>query len=637
MPTSSRARGKASASRPPSKRRRVTRRSANTASGSVEKADDPSTLVSKDMKEADPDLPNAEKALNKAVSDFKGEGKSSGRSKENVIDSIVNLLTESMILDLAECKRRIHQRAMSEKFSSENNGTLPRVATQQLQSVEGDKEKDGAKQPILGEERAGDEDADSNSTLSDYGLEEMHNADELLPRKPAPPPPKHLRRPSTQPQCERTKSTAKESSGSAPRNSTPDAVLQRVNNNSVLTPAPARKESVDNRNRNKECQAAISKDIVEEVLNEGIGEFELLDNIAQPLVPGKEYSLSPTMLPWWRTVESRMRQSELSTRDEDVLRAYILAAVQSCVQDSWKAQALRESYESDPSSPRGKAFLAVRSSLLMMERARHMGQCRTKWRPELIDELLHRRGLEWSNIEHDPSFSQFHGCDVCLGHRPATKRLQLSGSRYDSLNFWPTKNPVNILSTSEQEGGCLSVAVELGSETKLGLTPRKSSAAETDSEFWVDAQCLRKCLVFHELVHATFILAEDLRYLVEDVLRDGVLQLPTLRKTSREKRVTAMERLERHIFQAISNNKDFMERRIEHLVDIVHLGNIYFSAGDAEVLDSSGGPTTEDAVASSKIYDAPHELNDDEYGARLLKLESLTEKKLSGEAFAPFM
>lgn len=358
------------------------------------------------------------------------------------------------------------------------------------------------------------------------------------------------------------------------------------------------------------------------VLEEGLGDLNFTSNTLN--VSGRSHCQRPseqTKLPWWRKADLGEARSIRNLSVEDIFRGFILAVIRSSVYRSWTAEHLREQHLLNPSSVKGKAFLAISTGLHLMERARHMGQCRVKWKRQLIVELLARRDIEWSIVQGNPSFPHFVGCEACQKFRQATRRIRLAGPRYDSRNFWPNHNRISVLS-AKRRGNCIEVSAELNPEGRRFIREHNTANRE-ECELYVDAECLRKCLVFHEIVHSTAILAEDIRFLIEEELSDGVIKVTG--EDGGDDCVS--DCLEKYLVDILSQNTEFLSRRTAHFIDLVKLGDIYFSAIDAEVLDSGAGSKPEAMLKASKVYDAPIELDDDKYVDRVHMIESVTKKK----------
>lgn len=584
----------------------------------------------------DPDLLNVEQAILDVTEQRplrKGSPETDGH---DVCKHMANLLVDALMKDLAACKIRLLSNMLSsvKKTDAHNGSQKATVATVSR--------SDGERDKLVQKRRK--EPHSNTSTMSDYGLEQarmatkgVQNDDASVAWKRKAPfstskpkelmlPPKRAR---TSLPAEKPKHQAgeKEMSGSN-LNAIPGKGTPAESNNcrkaggSVGNGKPKGKFSKQNKESAEDEHEVTRTDGVRSAKSSK-EDMEMTEFQKRRLSPNR---------PWWRSVESRMSLSMRHVRDEDVLRGYVMTLIRSCVCESWKAEKLRESYDRNPASNQGRAFIAVSSSLLMMERARHVGQCRMRWGTEVVQELLQRRDIEWSAIEHDPTFRQFVGCEVCLAHRPATKLLKLKGAKYDSRDFWPTSSVVDVLSTSEGKG-VLSLAVELAPGCRPGQSAKND--IDDENEFWVDEQCLRKCLVFHELVHSTSILTEDIMYMVEDELRDGMVEIPRS-SDSCETGSSVLALLESHLVDVLSRNEDFMKRRIAHFIDIIRLGDVYFSTGDGEVLDSGGWMKTAGPTIASKLYDAPTELDDEPYGDRVRKLAALTESKISRYPFPAF-
>lgn len=366
------------------------------------------------------------------------------------------------------------------------------------------------------------------------------------------------------------------------------------------------------------------------VIKEGLEDLNLLPKArAKPSRSRGLRNSGHIGLPWWRTVRPGISRAIQQLNDEEAFRGLICAMIRSSLCESWSADNLREQYHQNPSSSRGRAFLAVTSSLLLMERAKHMGQCRLKWKRQLIVELSTRRDIEWSVVQGDLSFPHFVGCEACQKFRRATRRIRLAGPKYDSRDFWPSCGRISVLS-AKHGNDCIEVTAELDAGAKR--FPHENNVAnDTECELFVDAECLRKCLVFHELVHSTAILAEDIRLMIESELSDGTVKFV---RENEDVDKYISDCLARHLIDVLSQNTEFLKGRTTHFIDLVKLGNIYFSASDAEVLDSGAGIKSEVIPQASRIYDAPIELNDDEHIARVHNVESLTKKKSLITSFA---
>lgn len=318
-----------------------------------------------------------------------------------------------------------------------------------------------------------------------------------------------------------------------------------------------------------------------------------------------------TRLPWWRISGDNLERT--SKTEKQLLSTYVSAIIRTCLRETWNAETLRENYVRDPSSNKGQAFLAVHTSLQLFERARYIRECETRWRPELLRELMQRQEVDWSVLRQDKKFDQFAGCDACLGHRRATARLFLKGKRYDASDFWPGTSRLNVLSSQQVNDRKLSVSAELRGETTNDHLIR-IGANENEVEFWVDSNCLRKCLLFHELVHSTASIARDFRTTISTNLGRGAVELKLSSKDSSGNGLSVSERLERYLLRSALHDKEYVQNHVAHLTDIIRLGDVYFSSPDAEVLDS-GNPGKSVYVPS--IYDAPLDLGDEEYKQRI--------------------
>lgn len=577
----------------------------------------------------DPDLPNVEKAIFEAVKKFNLHRESVDRDGPEISDDIPDLLVHALLEDLKVCRVRLAMETVwaSKNVEAQNNlytGSRKRPIT----SVA------GIPQGKFKRPRTTPSNTSTISALvTNHGLQ----CDKVLAGNQATAlrgVSSQVMKPSLRTSRKRTRPSVPGAEAGSRQKETTVTTPQGIVGGCRMASTPGGEPAKDTRHDNETARPSKTREEFVE------GEHRIVRSesvsVQTGARPGTETNgvskrRASASLPWWRSVESRMSLPMRHVKEADVLRGYIITLIRSCVRQSWTAEKLRESYDQDPSSVQGRAFLAVGSSLLMLERARHMGQCRMKWHADLVQELLQRRDIEWSPIENDPSFYQFVGCEVCLAHRPATKCLKLKGPKYDSRDFWPTNSVVNILSTTE-ENGLLSLAVELAP----GCRPGQHTGVDDDEvEFWVDEKCLRKCLVFHELVHATSILTEDIMYMVEDELRDGIVDIPGGQDFHSAKS-SALEALESHLVDVLSRNESFMSRRIQHFLDILRLGEVYFSAGDRQQHGFEEMERMKTFAETGKIYDAPIALHDEGYGERVRKLESLTERKMSGHPFSAF-
>ncbi|CAN8064608.1 unnamed protein product [Agarophyton chilense] len=588
-------------------------------------------------------------AVTKAVNEAKHLKECKGEARKDLYSSIVDLLTEALVKDVDSANLEmtpaevslsvrdepipVHEQCpvtlQSHKLHPQKRPKKTLSARQKSPSDVGKKGKIPKQVPSKAQKKkAGKETQASKSSKKAHPIA----ATKLKKSKPAP----QSSRNSTKPE----KRLAKKTASKSPVLKTPRTKLKQpptetpvfieelvVDEGAALVPEP--------------CHSSEKKKKGKKRSVDGYDTEVVLDSSDHDANPTQQNPKDITLnlrprLPWWRATESLASLSSNLGNREDLLKLYVMAVIRSCIRESWSADALKRCFENDPSSSRGKAFLAISSSLLVMERARHMGQCHVKWRPELMQELLQRRVIEWSRVQKHVSFDHFAGCDVCLGQREATIRLWLRGDRYDPSDFWPGSSRVEVLTSEEREKDVVSVAVELSGGTKNERFVQISEPAKKgDVEFWVDPQCLRKCLLFHELVHATAIIAQDLRILIEDELRDGVIHLDMRNRIPGDEKLGVSERLERYLVQAVSESRDFLKRRTKHLMEIISLGDIYFSAIEEELIDS-GNPEGRRTPKTSQIYDPPIVLNDEKYKDRIDRIVSLTQQRGLTASFATF-
>lgn len=344
---------------------------------------------------------------------------------------------------------------------------------------------------------------------------------------------------------------------------------------------------------------------------------------------------------WWRQSRPRVTLPDRVPLEQrkKLLRGFVMALVRSCIREAWSADTLLACYNREPASSRGEAYYAASASLLLFERARHMGQCRTRWRPELLNELLKRPRVQWQAVEQNEAFDQFTGCEVCLLHRPSTRKLILSGARYDARSFWASSSQVAILSTADQGDGGTAVAVEMTATQNHVAANADRPDDGTISEFYVDQQCLRRCLLFHELVHCTSRIAGEIRILLEDEVCDGLVEIPGNEKNTDDASIvhkgSVQARLERHLVQKLSENNDFLNRIVNQLSDAVQLGDKYFI----------NLPTPHSRKPMGEVKGKPRNIQvhlgaEDlsNYGLRsfVQRLEARCEKRDTGTSYATF-
>lgn len=332
-------------------------------------------------------------------------------------------------------------------------------------------------------------------------------------------------------------------------------------------------------------------------------------------------------LPWWRAVDARVARSNRPQNPKNIMKGFIMAVIRSSIRKSWNAESLLKLYNTDPSSSQGKAFQIVSYGMLLMEQARHMGQCHNVWHGDLIKELMQRREIKWASLSNDSDFEHFAGCDACLGHRQATIRLLFKGARYDSSGYWPNATSLQVLSTSNSDDCITTVAVEMSSVKEDDF-----ANSDKETEFWVDAECLRKCLVFHELAHATSILTIDVRSMVEAQLRNGVIRFRNPERKQFSDRCI-MERVEEYLVQTLSKTHEFIDRWILHLTEILELGDVYFSSQNIQHQNEQRNDST---ALDKKVYDSPIRLKDERFSDRINKLLMLTRNPERQQSCATF-
>lgn len=343
-------------------------------------------------------------------------------------------------------------------------------------------------------------------------------------------------------------------------------------------------------------------------------------------VNGVGFVAGGSRLPWWRSTQNRVTVLDDPPNLVDIFRGYVTAIVKASVNASWTTADIRAAFDGDPCSEKGKAFREISTALVLMERARHMGHCRAKWHHEIVSGLVSRRHARWSKLSVKKE-SDFVGCDICASVRPATERLILSGENFDGREFWPSRVQIDILSMKKlSDSNTYSLTVEVNREAAPNNTIRKNAENRGDDKtYFVDSQCLRQCLVFHRLVHATSTISGEVRGLIEDELREGVVELKV--KSGLGDR-SVLDALEEELMNCVMTHTDFLNRQVERLLDTLKLGDLYLSAEEWEEVIDSG--CAEDELKRTKnnkptIYDAPLYLRDEHFVAQVTRLIAMSQ------------
>lgn len=241
-----------------------------------------------------------------------------------------------------------------------------------------------------------------------------------------------------------------------------------------------------------------------------------------------------TPLPWWRSSRTRVTVSDHPTNEVDLIRGYISAVAHACLLESYNKISLRDTFDRDPGSPRGVGFRATSSSLLLLERARHMGHAREQFGSSLMHTLLNRKHLTWDFIStnsanyshssqangqsplrdvvdnplkfsasssssirsrtkirntHPSKVADFIGCELCGEFRLARCRISLSG-QCNGRDWWPEPLQLGVLSrkmepaderfrsVEERIHSTFAVTVELG----LGLNGHNQDDDDDDDD-----------------------------------------------------------------------------------------------------------------------------------------------------------
>lgn len=368
----------------------------------------------------------------------------------------------------------------------------------------------------------------------------------------------------------------------------------------------------------EELRSGYAMEVEDSVLDQGQGGSDMeSDAIA------RARRIRRARLPWWRANENKITVAAKPSNEGELIQGYIAAIARACINATWTEEGLSSAFDSDPSCERGRAFRSVSSTLLMMERARHIGQCRLRWPRELLHALQARRDVSWSPLYEDGvsrKNGSFVGCEACRGFRPATTRLVICGPAYDARNFWPGQLRVDVLRT-KAKGSIVDVTMELSPHgDELG------DGSELESiEVWVDTECLRKCVVFHKLVHMSASIAGEVDGMMEDVLRDGVIRVDMSGEGGGKKfKARVLEQAELTVVDRLLENDDYLQKKRAFVRDLLRIGDIYFSAGESELLDSGDAADSPSGKMAHNIYDAPLELGDEMYSERVNKVLAMT-------------
>ena len=287
--------------------------------------------------------------------------------------------------------------------------------------------------------------------------------------------------------------------------------------------------------------------------------------------PKRARSAAPR-IPWWRIPDGTQF---INKGDMEVLKIFVTTFVRATTRLSWSANNLRESFQKDPRSTKGEAFTAISTVMSKLENERNTGELLLNWPQELFREVQERQHVKWSDLKYDSTFIPFVGCEACLKHRKATCIVSFSGLRYDSLCHWPQPRSYSIVSSQKQRDGSLLV------EAALKRTPSNGKGQEQceEKEFWVDEQCLRRILAFHEICHAPIRLNSLLNDIVEKLLNQTVVRLKSSSKLAGD-RNAILDRLQRFLVKQLVNDDKYLHDTLAYLVNIIRLGDWYFVSSD---------------------------------------------------------
>lgn len=319
--------------------------------------------------------------------------------------------------------------------------------------------------------------------------------------------------------------------------------------------------------------------------------------------PTKRLKAPSVRVPWWRITHTAQM---INKGDEELLRIFVTTVVRTCIRKSWSTQRLQASHQKDPSCLKGDAFTAVSTVMSKIEQERNIGEQNMDWPPDLLRELLERRYIQWSPLKFDPSFDHFLGCEACLKHRRATNCIVLRGLRYNSSFFWPDNRKFSVVSCVNGQDGALLLEAKIRDDS----SDDSSDGESHDYELWVDDQCLRRILLFHELSHTPSYLNIGVGAMLEKVLNESVVKLKSIKKLAGNEGAVA-DHMERFLVKQLVNDDQFVQGRITHLMNIIRLGELYFLPPSDESPDAR--TSIHRQSKSPKIFDPPSILNDAKY------------------------
>lgn len=330
---------------------------------------------------------------------------------------------------------------------------------------------------------------------------------------------------------------------------------------------------------------------------------------------------SSSRLPWWRSSQNRVTVPDSPPNIDEIFRGYIRAIVKASINSSWTCSDLITAFDGDPCGEKGRGFMDVSSALVLMERARHMGHCRARWHPDVVCGLLNHSQARWSRIPLNKD-DDFVGCDVCGRVRPATEKLLLSGQYRDGREFWPTQMRIDVLSMKNvNDEGCYSLTVEVNREC-IGTDSRGLTNSNDEVSLFVDSQCLRQCLVFHRLAHATSLIANEVRGMIEDELREGIMELNA--SPGADDRAV-LDALDDTLLKCVIEHSNYLKPQVEILLNMLKLGDLYLSA-EEEVIDSGSAKDLPRSTNSKpSIYDPPLYLADERFNDQIKRLVAMSQ------------
>lgn len=343
---------------------------------------------------------------------------------------------------------------------------------------------------------------------------------------------------------------------------------------------------------------------------------------------------------WWHMSPRSMPHDSTNmaaerANDETALRTYVATIAKSCLDDGWNRERLRNAHNGESTSAKYVAFEAANLSLSLMEKARHMRDCRLSWDPEVLRDLMTRPLLKWCKVDLS-SGGEFTGCELCGRFCSATHKVVLSGKRRDGATFWPCATPVSVRSSVQLDKGTFAASVSV--DSKVGDSESDDEIEEGDSEIYVDENCLRKCVVFHKLAHMTYGITREMRVRIDaEIAKGGMhVQVDQCCDSNSSSCIAAVTHgaTEKILDATVSDR--FITRCVSTIRKCLRAGDVYFVTGGArrpvdcwleDGVEIMGGVDvdSDEGLDSSGIYDKVLPLEDDEIVGDVLELVNETQ------------